>query len=69
MTWGKLREIDRKSLKEKVKEYDTWNWREGLRKKTSLRIYSLEKKEIGYEFCYKNNVLSRFLARATINAL
>merc|ERR1712179_873669 len=68
MTWGELREIDRKSLKEKVKEYDTWKWREGLMKKTSLRIYSLEK-EIMYEFYYKNNGLSRFLARARINAL
>ena len=38
-------------------------------RKTSLRIYNLEKKEIGYEFCYKNNGFSRFLARARINAL
>ena len=44
MTWRELRGIYRKTLKEKVKEYDTWKWREGLMKKTNLRIYSLEKK-------------------------
>ena len=38
-------------------------------KKTSLRIYNLEKKDIGYEFCYRNNGYSRFLARARTNAL
>ena len=69
MTWVELREIDRKTLKEKVRRYDSDKWREGLSMKTSLRIYSLEKKEIGYEFCYKNNGFSRFLARARINAL
>ena len=69
MTWDELKEIDRKSLKVKVRKYDTDKWREGLMMKTSLRIYNLEKKEIGYEFCYKNNSFSRFLARARINAL
>ena len=38
-------------------------------KKTSLRIYILEKKEIGYEHCYRNNSYSRFLARARTNSL
>ena len=53
MTWVELREIDRKSLKKKVRKYDSDKWREGLTMKTSLRIYSLEKKEIGYEFYFK----------------
>ena len=40
-----------------------------MNKKTSLRIYKLEKKEIGYKFCYRDNSYSRFLARARTNAL
>ena len=40
-----------------------------MNKKTSLRIYKLEKKEIGYEHCYRNNSYSRFLARARTNSL
>ena len=38
-------------------------------RKTSMRIYRLEKKEIGYEQCYRNNSYSTFLAKASINSL
>ena len=37
-------------------------------KKTSLRIYNLEKGDKGYDFCYRNNSSSKFFARARINA-
>ena len=40
-----------------------------MNRKTSLRIYRLEKKEIGYEHCYRNNSYSRFLARTRTNSL
>ena len=64
LTWSKLENIDRQSLKRLVKKYDTEKWKEGMNRKTSLRIYKLEKKEIGYEYYYRNNSYSRFLARA-----
>ena len=69
ISWDQLKKIDRQSLKKMVRKYDTEKWREGLSKKTSLRIYNLEKKDIGYEFCYRNNSNSRFLATARTNAL
>ena len=40
-----------------------------MRKKTSLRFYGLEKREIGYELCYRNNNNSKFYARARMNTL
>ena len=69
LSWDQLGKIDRQSLKRLVRDYDTEKWREGMNKKTSLRIYELEKKDIGYEFCYRNNSYSRFLARARMNSL
>ena len=38
-------------------------------RKTSMRIYRLEKKEIAYAQCYRNNSYSAFLAKARINSL
>ena len=55
ITWEQLEKIDRLSLKKLVRKYDTETWKEGLRKKPSLRIYNLEKGDIGYDFCYRNN--------------
>ena len=49
--------------------YDTDKWKQGLMQKTSLRYYIQGKKEIGYEFCYRNNNNSTFLARARTNSL
>ena len=69
LSWDQLRKIDRPSLKKLVRNYDTEKWKEGMIKKSSLRIYVLEKKDIGYEFCYRNNSYSRFLARARTNSL
>merc|ERR1711874_923980 len=69
LTWNKLKNIDRQSLKKLGKKYDTEKWKEGMNRKTSLKIYKLEKKEIGYEYCYRNNSYSRFLARARTNTL
>ena len=66
---GKTWKIDRQSLKKLVREYDTEKWKEGLRKKSSLRIYNLEKGNIGYDFCYRNNSSSKFYARARTNTL
>ena len=69
MTWEQLEKIDRVSLKKLVRKYDTEKWKEGLRNKSSLRIYNIEKENIGYEFCYRNNNSSKLYARARIHAL
>ena len=69
LTWNRLKNIDRQSLKILVRKYDTQKWKEGLHRKTSMRIYRLKKKERGYEHCYRNNSYSTFLAKARINSL
>ena len=69
LTWEKMREIDRKSLKGMVKKYDTQAWLEGLDKKPTMRFYKLGKQNIGYDNCYRNNGPSAFLAKARTNSL
>ena len=69
LSWETLEDTDRPTLKKIVKIYDTEKWKGGLRKKTSLRFYIQEKKEIHYDLCYRNNKNSMFYARARINAL
>ena len=69
LSWESLEDMDRPSLKRLIKLYDTEKWKDGMRKKTSLRFYGLEKKEIRYDLCYRNNNYSKFYARARINAL
>ena len=69
ITWERLENIDRTSLKKMIRAYDTEKWKDGLRKKTSLRFYGLEKGEIRYELCYRNNNNSKFYARARMNTL
>ena len=61
--------MDRASLKMIVREYDTDKWRIGMAGKTSLRYYVQEKNTIEYEYCYRNNGNSIFLARAKMNTL
>ena len=34
-----------------------------------LKFYNLEKKAIGYDYCYKNSYNSKLYARARVNAL
>ena len=69
ITWEELENLDRANLKKMIKKYDTEKWKQGLIQKTSLRYYIQGKKDIGYEFCYRNNKNSTFLARARTNSL
>ena len=55
LTWEKMREIDRKTLKEKIREYDTKIWLAGMDKEPVLKYYKLEKQKIEYVNCYRNN--------------
>ena len=61
--------MDRPTLKRLIRSYDTEKEKDGMRKKMSLRFYGLEKGEIGYDLCYRNNNNSKFYARARMNAL
>ena len=49
--------------------YDNDLWEQGIRNKKVLQFYALEKRIIGYEYCYKNNFNSKIYAKARINAL
>ena len=52
-----------------IRNYDNDCWEDGLQEKSSTKFYAAEKKEIGYEFCYRNNYDSKLFARARIIAL
>ena len=69
LTWKELRALEKPTLKEVVKDYDTRKWYEGMSNKSSLRFYIQEKEGIHYDLCYRNSIDSTFYARARINAL
>ena len=69
ISWDDLREIDRKTLKIMIKEYDTQLWLEEMFQKPVLKWYMLGKQSIEYENCYRNNSHSVFLAKARTNSL
>ena len=63
MSWDDLRTIDKKSLKDKIKEYDTQIWLQEMFHKPTLKWYRIGKGKIGYEMCYKNNICSTYQAK------
>ena len=69
ISWEDLKKMDKSTLKNMIKTYDTDKWIEGMTEKISLRYYLQEKEKIGYENCYRNNNNSVFLARARTNTL
>ena len=69
ISWENFLNLDKKSLKEIIKNYDNNCWKAELNEKSSTKYYAAEKTEIGYDFCYKNNYSSKIFARARINAL
>ena len=69
ITWEDLAKMNKPTLKKMIKEYDSDKWIEGMTKKISLRYYIQGKDTIGYEYCYRNNTNSTFLARARTNSL
>ena len=56
-------------LKNKIKDYDTRKWEEEIASRSTLKYYREGKTGIGYDKCYRNNINSRFLARARVNSL
>ena len=69
LTWNGLLDMDRKTLKKCIYKYDTDLWEQGIRDSKVLKFYALEKRILGYEYCYKNNFNSKLYAKARINAL
>ena len=69
LSWEDFKTMDKKSLKNIIKKYDTKKWNEGMKEKVSLTYYMQEKKGIMYERCYRNNRNSLFYARARTNSI
>ena len=69
VTWDELLKMSKEELKKKIRKYDTDKWYESLETKPTLKYYHQGKAKFGYDFCYKNNHNSTFLARARTNAL
>ena len=69
LSWDEIKEMDRKTLKVIIYRYDTDLWERGIRESKVLGFYALEKKFIGYEYCYSNDFNSKLYAKARINAL
>ena len=67
--WKELYVMSKKELKKRIRIYDTGKWNMSLESKSTLKYYAEGKTEIGYEFCYRNNLNSTFLARARTNSL
>ena len=63
MSWEVLKNTDRKTLKGKIKEYDTQLWLQGMDQKPTLKWYMIGKQRIEYENCYRNNNHSTYLAK------
>ena len=69
ISWEELYAMSKKDLKRRIKIHDTEKWNLSLESMPTLRYYAQGKTEIGYEFCYRNNLNSTFLARARTNSL
>ena len=69
ISWDALLKMSKEELKKRIRNYDTEKWHEGLESKSTMKHYAQGKTKFGYEFCYRNNFNSTFLARARINSL
>ena len=69
ISWEEMKNMEKKQLKIKIREYNTKMQKEGMLNKTPLKGYRLGKKGIGYDLCYSNNINSTYLAKARINSL
>merc|ERR1712030_142145 len=69
ITWEELRNKERQEIKEIIRKYDTGEWEEGMKEKSSLYLYIEEKKRMGYDECYTNSFQSELLAKARTNSM
>ena len=64
-----LRDMDKKKLKTKIRNWDTQRWRNDMEEKPTLKWYKEGKKTIQYDQCYTNSLNSKIFARARTNKL
>ena len=61
--------MGKEEVKRKVRDYDSKKWKEGLEKKTSVKIYKKYKKEIKEDRIYNNKMSSKILFQARANCM
>ena len=64
-----LIEMDKKEIKNKLNEYDRKKWKEGIEKKSSVKIYRRFKKDIKEEKIYDNKRSSQIMFQARVNCM
>merc|ERR1712033_76390 len=69
ITWDMLYTLTKSEIKTLTRHYDTLQWEKELKEKKILKYYKEGKGKMRYEYCYRNNINSMFLARARLNAL
>ena len=69
ITWNDMKEMNKKDLKTRIREWDTRRWRNDMEGKPTLKWYKDGKKNIQYDQCYTNSMNSKILARARTNTL
>ena len=69
ITWDMLYTLTKSEIKTLTRHYDTQLWEKELKEKKILKYYKEGKGKMKYEYCYRNNINSMFLARARLNAL
>ena len=69
ISFEELIEMGKEEVKRKVRDYDSKKWKEGLEKKTSVKIYKKYKKEIKEDRIYNNKMSSKILFQARANCM
>ena len=69
ITWEKLYTLTKKEIKTLTRNNDTRQWEKELKERKIIKFYKEGKDKLKYEYCYRNNINSSFLARARLNAL
>ena len=69
ITWDMLYTLTKSEIKTLTRHYDTLQWEKELKEKKILKYYKEGNGKMKYEYCYRNNINSMFLARARLNAL
>merc|ERR1711867_429391 len=68
-SWEEIENMTKGEIKKMIRDYDNACWKESMSNKNTLKLYREGKNRIGYDFCYRNNVNSMYLARARMNSL
>merc|ERR1711867_138839 len=68
-SWEEIESMTKGEIKKMIRDYDNACWKENMDNKDTLKLYREGKNKIGYDFCYRNNVNSMYLARARMNSL